>query len=77
MGAACQHAPLCLALTPDKYRLIADLLLEHLEATHLRDERLEDLANRLSVLAVRAGHTDAERLLQAPSVSVSPQRTTG
>lgn len=68
--------PCDLALTPDEYRLIADLLLEHLEAAHLRDERLENLANRLYVLAVRAGHPDAERLLQAPAVSGSPQHTT-
>lgn len=76
-GSPLPARPPCdLALTPDEYRLIADLLLEHLESNQLRDERLEELANRLYVLAVRAGHPDAERLLQAPLVSVSAQPST-
>lgn len=76
-GSHLPARPACdLALTPDEYRLIADLLLEHLEAANLRDERLENLANRLYLLAVRAGHPDAERLLEAPSVSVSAQPST-
>lgn len=70
-------APACdLSLTPDEYRLIADLLLEHLETHNLRDERLEGLVNRLYVLAVRTTHPDAERLLQSPSARTSPQPST-
>ncbi|OLV16964.1 hypothetical protein BOO71_0010261 [Deinococcus marmoris] len=43
---------------------MADLLLEHLEANNLRDERLEGLVNRLYVLAVRASHLDAQPSLE-------------
>lgn len=71
-GSLLPERPTCdLSLTPDDYRLMADLLLEHLEANNLRDERLEGLVNRLYVLAVRAGHPDAEPLLQGQSASSS------
>ncbi|CAM4094857.1 hypothetical protein [Deinococcus marmoris] len=64
-GSLLPSPPTCdLSLTPDEYRLMADLLLEHLEANHLRDERLEGLVNRLYILAVRAVHPDAEPLLE-------------
>ena len=33
--------------------MLADLLLGHLQANDLQDERLENLVNRLYVLAVR------------------------
>lgn len=68
--------PCDLALTPNEYRLMADLLLEHLEVNNLRDEQLEGLVNRLYVLAIRAGHPSAEPLLQGASVSGVPQPST-
>ncbi|OLV18946.1 hypothetical protein BOO71_0004243 [Deinococcus marmoris] len=43
---------------------MADLLLEHLEVNNLRDGRLEDLVNRLYVLAVRASRHDAQPSLE-------------
>ena len=65
-----------LHLTSDEYRLIADLLLEHLETKNLRDGRLEGLVNRLYVLAVRAGHPDAKLLLQESSARASHHLST-
>lgn len=45
-----------LHLKPSEYRLLADLLYEHLETNNLQDAQLEQLVNRLYVLAVRAVH---------------------
>lgn len=42
------------ALTAAEYRLLADLLLNHIEAENLQDEQLENLANHLYRLAIRA-----------------------
>jgi hypothetical protein len=41
-------------LTAAEYRLLADLLLNHIEAENLQDEQLENLANHLYRLAVQA-----------------------
>lgn len=76
-GSPLPERPACdLSLTPDEYRLMADLLLEHLEVNNLHDERLEGLVNRLYVLAVRAGHPDAELLLQRLSANGSAHPAT-
>lgn len=56
-----------LELTSDEYRLIADLLLEHLEVNNLRDERLNGLANRLYLLAVRAARPSTEQFIHGQS----------
>ncbi|GGO38787.1 hypothetical protein [Deinococcus humi] len=42
-----------LLLSSSEYRLLADLLLGHLQANDLQDEQLENLVNHLYVLAVR------------------------
>jgi hypothetical protein len=42
------------SLSADEYRLLADLLLEHIETDPLRKDQLTPLAQRLFVLAVQA-----------------------
>lgn len=46
-------------ITADEYRLLADMLLNHIGTNSLSDDHLEDLANRLYLTAVKAGHTDS------------------
>lgn len=45
---------LSLALAAAEYRLLADMVLNHIEAENLKDEQLENLANHLYRLAVEA-----------------------
>ena len=60
-----------LQLSSAEYRLLGDLLLGHLQGSEKHNEQLEDLVNRLYLLAVRAIHHGVNQ--QSPQAYSLPE----